>query len=127
MYRTIEKHTSSSKKSKKIVGGDFNAELGPGYCVASVGPHTLNEGNKRGDWLTHWLMTQLSTRCTEKRLERKLPPHHDANKDKHKITKQNIRTQTDNKSEKKNHLRSKTDIKNSKKRSNKKLTPQIPT
>ena len=30
MYRTIEKHTSSSKKSVQIVGGDFNAELGPG-------------------------------------------------------------------------------------------------
>ena len=42
MYRTIEKHTNSSKKSIQIVGGDFNVELGTGYGVerVSVGPHT---------------------------------------------------------------------------------------
>ena len=47
-YRSIEKHTNSKKKNMKIVV-DFNPELGPGYGVerVSVGPHTLNEGNKR--------------------------------------------------------------------------------
>ena len=47
MYRTIEKHTTNYKKCIPIVGGDFNAELGPGYgteCI-SVGRHTLNRGN----------------------------------------------------------------------------------
>ena len=69
MCRTIEKHTNSSKKSIQILGGDFNAELGPGDGVerASVGPHTLKEGNKRGDWLKQWLMIQnftaLNTMC----------------------------------------------------------------
>ena len=61
----IEKYTNSSTKSIQIVGGDFNAELGPGHGTECVGPHTLNEGNKRGDWLKHWLMmhnlTALST------------------------------------------------------------------
>ena len=60
----IEKYTEQLRSmrvptnSMQIVGGDFNAELGPRYGVerASVGPHTLNEGNKRGDWLKHWLM-----------------------------------------------------------------------
>ena len=63
MYRTLEKHTNSNNKSIQIVGGGFNAELGPGYGVerTSVGPHTLNEGNKRGDWLKHWLMMQNFT------------------------------------------------------------------
>ena len=42
LQKTIEKHTNSSKKSIQIVGGDFNAKLGPGYGVerAGVGPHT---------------------------------------------------------------------------------------
>ena len=30
MYRSIEKHTNSKKKNMKVVGGEFNAELGPG-------------------------------------------------------------------------------------------------
>ena len=53
MFRTIEKYTNSSKKSIQIVGGDFSAELGSGYGVerVSVGPHTLEEGNKRVDWI----------------------------------------------------------------------------
>ena len=43
-----------------IIGGDFNAELGPGKGTErkSVGRYTLNEGNKRGDWLKSWLMLQ---------------------------------------------------------------------
>ena len=60
MYRTIEKHTTSRKNYIPNVGGDFNAELGPGYGTecTSVGKHTLNGGNKRGDWMKHWLMVQ---------------------------------------------------------------------
>ena len=51
-YKANEKHMKV-KKTIQIVGGDFNAELGPGIGVEriSVGQHTLNEGNKRGDWM----------------------------------------------------------------------------
>ena len=58
MYQTVEKHTTNCKKYIPIVGGDFNAELGLGCGTecTSVGRHTLNEGNKRGDWM--WLMLQ---------------------------------------------------------------------
>ena len=47
-YKTIEKLTRS-RMNIQIVGGDINAELGPGICVErlSVGPHTLKETNKR--------------------------------------------------------------------------------
>ena len=42
---------------------DCNVELGPGCGVEcwSVGIHTLNEGNKRGDWMKQWLMLQNFT------------------------------------------------------------------
>ena len=42
----------TAKKYVPIVGGDFNAELGPGCGTkcTGVGKHTLNGGNKRGDW-----------------------------------------------------------------------------
>ena len=59
-YKTIEKHTENHKRFTPKIGGDFNAELGPGLgneCI-SVGRYTLNEGNKRGDWMKHWLMLQ---------------------------------------------------------------------
>ena len=61
--RTIEKHTTSSKNCMPIFGGDNNAELGPGYGIecTSVGKHTLNGGNKRGDWMKHWQMIQNFT------------------------------------------------------------------
>ena len=64
-YRSIEKHTKP-KKSIQIVGGDLNAELGPGIGVerVSVGPHTLRESNKRGNWMKQWLMLQ-KIRCAE--------------------------------------------------------------
>ena len=60
MYRTIEKHTENCKRYIPIVGGDFNAEPGPGHGTEckSVGRYTLNEGNKRGDWMKHWMMRQ---------------------------------------------------------------------
>ena len=63
MYKTIEKRTANCKRYIHIIGGDFNAELGPGHeteCTC-VGRCTLNEGNKRGDWMTHWLMLQRYT------------------------------------------------------------------
>ena len=55
MRRKVEENDEKS--------GDFNAELGPGYGVerVSVGPHTLNEENKRGVWMKQWLMTQNFT------------------------------------------------------------------
>ena len=62
-YRTNEKHTNYSKHCIPIIGGNFNAELGPGYGIecSSVGKHTLNGGNKRGDWMKLWLMMQNFT------------------------------------------------------------------
>ena len=44
----------------QIVGGDVNAELGPGIGIErpSVGMHTLNKSDSRGDWLEQWLMLQ---------------------------------------------------------------------
>ena len=60
MYKMIEKHTENCKRYIPNVGGDFNAELGLGHGTActSVARYTLNEGNKRGDWMKHWLMLQ---------------------------------------------------------------------
>ena len=57
-YNSIEKITKFTK-NMQIVGGDFNAELGPGIGIErlSVGPHTLKQSNSRGDWLK-WLMLQ---------------------------------------------------------------------
>ena len=70
-YRATEKHTKS-KKYIQIVGGDFNAELGLGIGLvrSSVCRYTLNDGNKRGDWMKQWVMLQRfaqSTQCREKR------------------------------------------------------------
>ena len=62
-------------KSMKIIGGDFNAELGPGVRVeqASVGYYTLRKTSCRGEWMTQWLLEQkliaLNTMC--KKLPRK--------------------------------------------------------
>ena len=43
---------------QSIIGGDFNADLGPGKGTErkSVGRYTLKETNKRGDWVKSWLM-----------------------------------------------------------------------
>ena len=60
MYKTIEKHTANHKRYIPIIGGHFNAESEPGHgteCI-SVGRYTLNEGNKRCDWMKHWLVLQ---------------------------------------------------------------------
>ena len=63
MKKTIEKHTTNCKRYIPIVGGDFNAELGPGLGTEcfSVGRCTLNEGNRRGGWMKHGLMLQEYT------------------------------------------------------------------
>ena len=47
-------------KHISIIGGDINAELGPGKGTErkSVGRYTLDESGKRGDWLKSWLMLQ---------------------------------------------------------------------
>ena len=44
-----------------MVGGDFNADLGNGVGRGSIGPHTLKEVNKRGDWMKQWLVIQNFT------------------------------------------------------------------
>ena len=66
MYTTIEKHMTNNKKCIPIIGGDFNAELGPGKGTEckSVGKYTLNESNKRGDWLKSWLTKTTTPRST---------------------------------------------------------------
>ena len=58
MYKTIEKHMVHNNKYIPTIGGDFNAELGPGKGTERkcVGRYTLNESNKRGDWLKSRLM-----------------------------------------------------------------------
>ena len=63
MSKEHTKQLRNSQKSRmniQIVGGDINVELGPGIGVErlSVGPHTLKETNKRGDWMKQWLMLQ---------------------------------------------------------------------
>ena len=57
MHKTIEKHMAHCDKYIPIIRGDFNAELGLGKGTErkSVGRYTLNEGNRRGDWLKSWL------------------------------------------------------------------------
>ena len=49
---------TNNQKCIPSIGGDFNAELGPGKGTEckSVGKYTLNESNKRGDWSKSWLM-----------------------------------------------------------------------
>ena len=58
-YKSVEKYTKC-RRHIRIVAGDFNAELGPGIGVErlSVRLYTLNESNKRGDWMELWLMIQ---------------------------------------------------------------------
>ena len=55
--KTINK-ILEGEKGMKIVGGDFNAELGPGEGLelSAVGHYTLNKGNCRGEWMTQWLL-----------------------------------------------------------------------
>ena len=59
-----------------IIGGDFNAELGSGIGTErfKVLADTLNESNKRGDWLKSWLM--LNDYYTLNTMFRKTPQKH---------------------------------------------------
>ena len=55
---SADHHIEKCTKHIPIVGGDFFAEVGPDHgteCI-SVGRCTHNEGNKRGDWMKHWLI-----------------------------------------------------------------------
>ena len=67
----------NNKKYIPIIGGDFNAELRPGKGTEckSVGKYTLNESNKRGDWLKSWLMlndySALNTMFRKTRINRR--------------------------------------------------------
>ena len=67
--RPQSRKSQTPRKSCKIIGGDFNAELGPciGFERLSVGPHALKESNSTGDWLKQWLRLQkvvaLETIC----------------------------------------------------------------
>ena len=60
MYKIIEKHTVHSNKYIPIIGGDFNAELGPGNV--KVWADTLSTRVIKGDWLKSWLMLKLLLR-----------------------------------------------------------------
>ena len=55
-YKTII-DTIKKENCAKIIGGDFNGELGPGEGVelSAVGHYTLNKVNARGEWMTQWL------------------------------------------------------------------------
>ena len=68
--------TTTSKRCTKLSSGDFNAELGPGKGseCKSGGKHTLNESNKRGDWLKSWLM--LNDYSALNTMFRKTPQKH---------------------------------------------------
>ena len=63
-YKTII-DTIKKKKCAKIIGGDFNAELGPGEGVelSAVGHYTLNKVNARGE-LAMILMEQWKDHMT---------------------------------------------------------------
>ena len=56
-YKTII-DTIKKEKCAKIIGGDFNDELGPGEGVelSAVGHYTVNKVNVRGEWMTQWLL-----------------------------------------------------------------------
>ena len=56
-YKTISK-LIDKEKNMKTIGGDFNAELGPGDGIelSCVGHYTLNKANCRGDWMTQCLL-----------------------------------------------------------------------
>ncbi len=55
-YETIRK-VIDKDRNMKIIGGDFNAEFGPGIGIefSCVGHYTLNKANCRGEWMTQCL------------------------------------------------------------------------
>ena len=58
LHSKYAEHMAHCNKHIPIIGGDSNAELGPGKGTESksVGRYTLYESYKRGDWLKCWLM-----------------------------------------------------------------------
>ena len=68
--------TIGKEKCMKIIGGDFNAELGPGEGIelSSVGHYTLNKANCRGEWMTQWLLDNISVAMNTK--HKKVPQKH---------------------------------------------------
>ena len=70
------RNSQKSRMNNQIVGGDFNAALGPGIVIErlSVGPHTLKETNKRADWMMQWLMLQkfVAIHTTYRKIHQKL-------------------------------------------------------
>ena len=46
MYMTIEKHTENFKRYIPLIGGEFNAEMGPGHgneCISVADTHSTRE------------------------------------------------------------------------------------
>ena len=54
------RNTRNPRKSFRSWVATSNLILGPGMGVerVSVGPHPFEEGNKREDWMEHWMMLQ---------------------------------------------------------------------
>ena len=71
--RTYERirRVIGTDRNMKIIGGDFNAELGPGNGVeqSSVGHYTLNKGNCRGEWLTS-VASREEASCAEHNVQK---------------------------------------------------------
>ena len=79
-YNTYLK-TVGRDKSMKIIGGDFNAELGPGEGVELSGvgiTYTPNKANCRGEWLTQWVLENnlFVLNTMYKKLPQKQVTHH---------------------------------------------------
>ena len=82
-YETILS-TIGKEKSMKIIGGDFNAELGPGEGIesSSASHYTLNKANCRGEWLTQWVLNNIfvALNTMYKKVPRKQVTYHTPNK-----------------------------------------------
>ena len=78
-YKTILT-TIEKDKSMKIIGGDFNAEIGPGEGIelSAVGHYTLNKTNCRGEWMTQWLLENklVAVNTMYKKLSQKPVTYH---------------------------------------------------
>ena len=67
--RQTAKITYRLLEETSMLNWDLDMELN-----AEVLANTLNGGNKRGDWMKHWLMLQgITARCTERILGNKQP------------------------------------------------------
>ena len=73
VHKTITKMIER-EKSMKIIGGDFNAELGPGEGLelSAVGHCSLSKGNCRGEWMTQWLLQNKLVALNT--MYKKIPP-----------------------------------------------------